>query len=268
MGATTANYGNQYFGGVVDDCANELLEKSKEEKVFESKEQAEAVLRFATKEQLTGLFKLSGKDFYLTLVTTLGSIRFANKRNKELSAAIDKLKVDTGLEGKTLKDFMKNDKQIMRSLSGENTLKLVIGKVLGILRFTWDTVVLGGGFTIRVTKEFGVNLIECLRKTKDYAVQEAKAVGPEIKASWKRNISPINLDDFIDDDECEEDYLIQDVDVPEEEIEEEEIEEIAEEEIIEEPKEEIKEEIKEEPKEEPKEKPKRGRGKKKTSTTK
>lgn len=180
-----------------DKYFENLLEESGKELAFENKETVEAILKNTSKEKLLSLFKLSGKDFYLSLTILLGTIRFSNRSNKKLSEAIDQLKKDTGLEGKALKDFMEKDEEIMNSLQGENTIKLVSAKILGFVKFSWDTVVLSGGFLFRVTGAFTKNFCVCLKETGKFAIEDAKAVKEGITDSFNRNLGPVKLDDYL-----------------------------------------------------------------------
>jgi hypothetical protein len=172
----SAEFDATYFERLVYE-ANDV-EYTKAEVVNEMKAQ-EDILKKAKLSFVKELMTCEPKDFYNILVKCFGS------------AVVDRLH-DTAFVTKvstSLNNFSENLKTKPKLVLWlYKAIRFVCAKVLGIIKFSWDTLLITGTFVgrfgCRLVSNVGVALIKTCVETKEDAIYAGKAIGH----SFKENI--------------------------------------------------------------------------------
>ena len=147
-----------------------LLAQSIEEESYKVKEEAERALKYLGEETLKEMFTLEGVEFYerLRAKFTLVKIKFGSKdiSTEYIEKFEDTIDLKTG-----------NPKFI-------SVCKLVIAKLLNLIQFVGETIVLTGAFASRITFKFASELWTALKNTATFVKEDGKEYKKEVKKSW------------------------------------------------------------------------------------
>jgi hypothetical protein len=151
----------------------EMLEQSAQEEV--DKNNASEILKKADKNALKELFKSTGDKYYINLLSIIGSIRFNNLRNTKVIEKLDTFKEET----------LDTESEEVKTPA---TIRLIAAKLLGLVKFTWDTTIISISFIGRVAVNLIKNLGKALYTTGANTIEEAGYASDAIKDSWNRNL--------------------------------------------------------------------------------
>lgn len=173
-------YNKEYF--------DQMLDESTQEELYKHRGKTEKLMSKLPKNTLIELFKKEGKDFYLYMLTCIGTLRIINRSNANIQKGIDEIKQAMGLNDEEAIAFLKEQGIIDGKINGQSTIKLICGKLLGFLKLMWDTTLVCLGLTSRVSVKLVCNVVGAIIDTGKYAVNEGKEAGKAIKKSWDVNM--------------------------------------------------------------------------------
>ena len=167
-----------------------IMKEASEEEASKHGDAVNTVCTLMSKNILVSLFKLEGAEFYSTLLKKLGSLRYQEQANKNAQKAIEEVMSATGLSEKQVREELEQEK--IERLNGISTFKLVVGNILGFLKFSLDVLLLSTAYVGRVSSKLAVNLGKAVIDTGKFAIEDGKEVGKAINKSWNFNMKNIS----------------------------------------------------------------------------
>lgn len=170
---STQTFDNAYFTKIIEEASGVVNNPT-----AEMKEQ-ETILKRADKNRVKKLMECEPKDYYSNLRSAIGSAMINSLNDTEFvtkcSAYI-----------RNIEESLKTKPQFV--IWSYKAIKFVCGIVLGIIKFSWDTLLITGFFTGRVMYHLVKNVGNALVATVYDVKDDAKYAGKEIASSFKTNI--------------------------------------------------------------------------------
>lgn len=182
--SSKVEFNQQYFDNLMNEAVKEETAKHGDA--------VNTVCNLMGKDSMISLFKLEGSEFYTRLLIKLGSLRYKEQANKNAQKAIEEVMQVTGLSEESVRDSLAKEKLDRdRRLNGMSTFKLVIGNLLGFLKFSLDALLLSTAYVGRVSTKLVTNVAKAFIDTGKFAIEDGKEVGKALKDSWNFNMKGI-----------------------------------------------------------------------------
>lgn len=133
-------------------------------------------LQFASPDKLKNLLTSSPEQFYKNFAEVVCSAALDNRTNEsKLNSFLMKAKAHTDKESDPRGFFY-------------NGMRYVAATLLGLVKFAWDILLIGGAFGVRFGIRLSKNLVHAVTKTVAETGADAKHAGFALKESFDRNI--------------------------------------------------------------------------------
>ena len=180
------------------DEVKRLINESIKEQLSKEKERFEKIVEGVEKSKIENWLLLDDFEFYKNIVKRMKGIKVLYKGNSELNEMVDHILEYTEKTPKELLSHLdtkegREEFEEAKEMLGISTMKLVALKVIGIIAFTAEGIVLTASFAGRVVLKAGSELYKAGVNTFKYAVADSKNYSRAMKNSYDKNIKSSSL---------------------------------------------------------------------------